>query len=273
MAATSVLTRAAWNDLLTRINNLAASPPAGCTALAALPLATAPHRWSGADITAARSKLIAICSTNVFNAPSTGVWMKSVIDELNTAIGKGWCKCQQACCVPNRSGTVQINPGGYSVTIPFSEIVEQYLYGYVSRDDMVAAMGSAVVANLEACLGAGGTTGQIIQYTQRHLHWTNCLYQDRWLDGSIRQVGDQDEYWFTCSNTDTTVLGSGWVPSLTSGSYAGGTSVGDHNYYDQPIGTGYNYDWQAGRYYETYWIGAFDVDAYVYDLSVTKVCP
>ncbi len=272
MAATSVLTIAAWNDLLTRINNLAASPPAGCTALAALPLATAPHRWSAADITVARSKLSAICSTNVFNAPSTGVWMKSVIDELNTAIGKGWCNCQQTCCVPNRSGTVQINPGGYYVTIPFSQIVEQYLYGYVSRDDMVAAMGSAVVANLEACLGAGGTTGQIIQYTQRHLHWTNCLYQDRWLDGSIRQVGDQDEYWFTCSNTDTTVLGSGWVPSLTP-SYGSGTTTGSSNYYDQPLGMGYNYDYQAGRYYETFWIGAFDMDAYVYDLSVTKVCP
>ena len=104
MAATSVLTRAAWNDLLTRINNLAPSPPAGCKALDALPLATAPHRWSAADITAARSKLSAICSTNVFSAPSTGMWMKSVIDELNTAIGKGWCKCQQACCVPNRPG-------------------------------------------------------------------------------------------------------------------------------------------------------------------------
>jgi hypothetical protein len=181
MAATSVLTRAAWNDLLTRINNLAASPPAGCKALDALPLATAPHRWSTADITAARSKLSAICSTNVFSAPSTGVWMKSVIDELNTAIGKGWCNCQQACCVPNRTGTVTINPGGYSVTIPFSEIVTQYLYGYVSYDDMVTAMGSSVVANLAACIG--GPTGQIIRYTQRHLHWTNCIYQDRWLDG------------------------------------------------------------------------------------------
>ena len=39
MAATSVLTRAGWNNLLTQINNLAKNPPAGCTALAALPLA------------------------------------------------------------------------------------------------------------------------------------------------------------------------------------------------------------------------------------------
>jgi hypothetical protein len=34
-----------------------------------------------------------------------------------------------------------------------------------------------------------------------------------------------------------------------------------------------NYDYQANRYYQTFWIGAFDMDAYVYDLSVTSVCP
>ena len=271
MTATSVLTLAGWNALLTQINNLAKSPPAGCKALDALPLATAPHKWSGADITAARSKLSGICSNNVFTAPATGMWLKSVIDELNTAIGKGWCKCQQACCVPNRTGTVTINPGGYSVTIPFSEIVTQYLYGYVSYSDMVAAMGSDVVANLAACVG--GPTGQIIRYTQRHLHWTNCIYQDRWSDNNaIRQVGDQDEYWYTCSNTDSTVVGSGWVPSFAPG-YASSTATGSSNYYDQPLGMSTNYDYQANRYYQTFWIGAFDMDAYVYDLSVTSVCP
>ena len=271
MAATSVLTLAAWNALLTQINNLAKSPPAGCKALDVLPLATAPHKWSGADIAAARSKLSAICSTNVFTAPSTGRWLKSVIDELNTAIGKGWCNCQQTCCVPNKSGTVQM-PGGYSVTIPYSQIITQYLYGNIAYDALVEVMGSDVVAGLAACLSAGGPTGQIIQYTQRHLHWTNCIYQDRWIDGGIRSYNGNDEYSYTCSNTDTTVVGSGWVPSLTP-SYAGGTTTGSSNYYDQPLGMSTNYDYQANRYYQTFWIGAFDMDAYVYDLSVTSVCP
>jgi hypothetical protein len=270
MAATSVLTLAGWNNLLTQINNLAKNPPAGCTALAALPLAQAPHRWSVADITAARSKLSAICSTNVFNAP-TGIWKQAIIDELNTAIGKGWCKCQQACCVPNKTGTVPM-PGGYNVTIPYSQVLTQYLYGNVSYSDMVAAMGSDLVTGLAACLSAGGPTGQIIQYTQRHLHWTNCIYQDRWIDGGIRSYNGNDTYTYTCSNTDTTVVGSGWVPELAP-SYASGTTTGSTNYYDQPIETGYYYDYAAGRYYETFWLGAFDMDAYVYDLSVTKVCP
>jgi hypothetical protein len=272
MAATSVLTIAAWNNLLTQINNLAKSPPQGCKALDVLPLVTAPHKWSGADISAVRSKLSAICSNNVFNAPATGKWLRSVIDELNTAIRKGWCNCQQPCCVPQGSGTVRITPGGYSVTIPFSEIITQYLYGYVSYSDMVAAMGSGVVANLAACIG--GPTGQIIRYTQRHLHWTNCIYQDRWVDnGSIRQVGGQDEYWYTCGGSDSTVVSSGWVPTL-SPSYQSSTSVGSPNYYDQPMpGGGYNYDYQAGCWYETNWIGYFDVDGYVYDLSVTSICP
>jgi len=235
-----------------------------------LPLVTAPHRWSAADITAARNKLSAICSANVFNAP-TGIWKQAIIDELNTAIGKGWCKCQQACCVPNKTGTVPM-PGGYNVTIPYSQILTQYLYGNVSYSDMVAAMGSDLVTALAACIAAGGTTGQIIQYTQRHLHWTNCVYQDQWVGGGIRSYNGNDTYTYTCSNTDTTVVGSGWVPELAP-SYASGTTTGSTNYYDQPIGTGYYYDYAAGRYYETFWIGAFDMDAYVYDLSVTKVCP
>ena len=79
----------------------------------------------------------------------TGIWKQAIIDELNTAIGKGWCKCQQACCVPNKTGTVPM-PGGYNVTIPYSQILTQYLYGNVSYSDMVAAMGSDLVT------GSGG---------------------------------------------------------------------------------------------------------------------
>jgi hypothetical protein len=272
MAATYPLTIERWNGLLGRINALARNPPDGCDAVEELPLVTAPHKWSETDIAAARAKLGEICSTNSFDAPSTGKWLKATIDELEEAIENGWCGCEEErCCVPRGSGTVQINPGGYYVTIPFSQIVEQYLYGYVSYADMVAAMGEDVVAHLEECVG--GPTGQIIHYTLTHIHWVDCIYQDRWVDtGAIRQYGSQDEYWYTCSNSDSTVVGSGYVLSFSPG-YQSSTSVGSSNYYDQPIGMGYMYDYAAGRWYETYWIGAFDVDAYVYDLRVEYVCP
>jgi hypothetical protein len=273
MAAAYVLPLEAWNSLLERINGLATNPPEGCDPVEELPPVEAPHKWSETDITAARDKLVEICSDNTFSEPSSGKWRKAIIDELDAAIDNGWCNCgeEQPCCVPQGSGTVQINPGGYYVTIPFSQIVEQYLYGNVSYSDMVAAMGADVVTHLEECVG--GPSGQIIHYTLRHLHWTNCIYQDRWLDnGVVRQYGGQDEYWYTCSNTDATVVDSGYVPSFTPG-YQSSTSIGSHNYYDQPMGTGYYYDYAAGRWYETLWIGAFDVDAYVYELRVEYICP
>jgi len=273
MAAMYPLRLDAWNNILTRINNLALHPSEGCDPVAPLSLVAAPHKWSADDIAEAQDKLKEICSNNSFTtAFPGGKWRKLYIDELEEAIENGWCGCEEErCCVPQGSGRVQINPGGYYVTIPFSQIVEQYLYGYVSYGDMVAAMGSDVVAHLEQCIG--GPTGQIIHYTLTHLHWTNCIYQDRWIDtGAIRQYGLEDEYWYACSNTDSTIVGSGYVPSLAPG-YQSSTSTGDHVYYDQPIGMGYYYDSATGRWCETNWIGAFEVDIYVYDLRVEYVCP
>jgi hypothetical protein len=259
MAATCPLTLEAWNGLIERINVLAANPPEGCDALDGLPLVTAPHRWSAADIAAARGKLVEICSNNVFNVPSTGKWLKAIIDELDAAIDDGWCDCQphEPCCVPGGS------QGANAVT--------QYLYGNITYEAAAAIIGTDAMAHLVECIGGPG--GQIIHYTLRHLHWLNCIYQDRWVDtGQIRQVGGQDEYWYQCSNMDSTVVGSGWVPALTP-SYQSSESAGSHVYYDQPISMGYHYDYAAARWYETLWIGAFDVDRYVYDLYVSYVCP
>ena len=273
MAATYVLTLDGWNGVLERINALATNPPEGCDAVDELPLVESPHRWSETDIAAAREKLNEICSNNVFDAPSTGKWLQAIIDELDAAVDNGWCNCEPTipCCVPQGSRTVQINPGGYYTTIPYSQIVEQYLYGNVSYSDLVAALGSDVVAHLEECVG--GPTGQIIHYTLRHIHYVNCIYQDRWVDGGIRTYGSEDTYILTCSGTDSTVVDSGWVSSLAHGSYASSTSAGSPNNYDEPMCGGYMYDYSAGRWYQTCALGYFDVDISVYDLYVSYVCP
>lgn len=271
MAATYPLTLEAWNGLLGRINALATNPPEGCDAVEALPLVESPHKWSETDIAAARAKLNEICSNNVFSAPSAGRWLKAIIDELDAAIDNGWCNCEEEgrCCVPQGSGTVQINPGGYYVTIPFSQIVEQYLYGYVSYSDMVAAMGSDVVAHLEECVG--GPNGQIVHYTLLRHRWTNCIYEDRWADDG-RLCFDRPEYWLMCGDEPAEVLESGYVPALAPG-YQSSTSTGDRTYFDQPINTGLHYDQYAQRYYYVWWTGTFDVMATVYDLRVEYVCP
>jgi hypothetical protein len=268
MAATYVLTLDGWNGVLERINALATNPPEGCDAVDELPLVEAPHRWSETDIAAAREKLNEICSNNVFDAPSTGKWLQAIIDELDAAVDNGWCNCEPTipCCVP--AHTLHGVPAGWSG----STVVTQYLYGNINYSQAAEYLGEDVMAHLVECVAPG--TGEIIHYTLRHIHWIDCIYQDRWVDNNaIRQVGGLDEYWYTCSNSDVTILDSGWVPSLTP-SYQSSTSVGSHNYYDEPMpGGGYHYDYQAERWYLTNWIGYFEVDSYVYDLYVSYVCP
>ena len=76
--------------------------------------------------------------------------------------------------------------GGYYVTIPFWQIVEQYLYGNVSYSDRSRRCWPTGWRTWWSAFA--GTSGQIIPHSYRHLHWTNCIYQDRWVDnGGIRQ--------------------------------------------------------------------------------------
>jgi len=117
MAALYPLRLDAWNNVLTRINNLASFPPEGCDPVDELPLVTAPHKWTVQDITAAQDKLKEICSDNTFTTASPGdKWRKLCIDELDEAIDNGWCDCEEPCCIPQGEGTVWINSpygGGY----------------------------------------------------------------------------------------------------------------------------------------------------------------
>lgn len=260
MAATYVLTIDGWNGLLEQINYLAQHPPEGCDPIAPLDLVTAPHKWSTADIQAARDKLMEICSDNVFYAPSTGKWRQEIIEELDEAISNGWCNCEpeMPCCIPNGQGTVWIEGpgGGYWVTIPYWQIVEQYLYANISYESAAAALPEGVMARLVECVAG---MQLFIPHSLHHDHWVNCLYQDRWVDdGSNRN----DEYWQTCQTdpTETTYLGA--VPALAP-NYHGSVSVGPHNY-GHPMLMQYLYDYIAQRWYGVWWVGTFEVDSYSY---------
>ncbi len=264
MAATAVLSLDAWNDLLGRINALVANPPEGCDPLQELPLVQAPHKWSETDISQARAKLTEICSDNVFHAPSIGKWRQEIIDELEEAIDKGWCNCEPEipCCIPQGSGTVWMEGpgGGYWVTIPYWQVIEQYLYGNIDYSQAEAALPDGVMARIVACYP--GSSGNI-SHSYHHDHWGNCVYQDYWTDGSKRG----DEYWNTCSNTESEVTDLGRLPSISS-SYGGGTVVGDTNYYGSPMFCSqWMYDYIEGRWYQSCWIGYFEVDAYWYDFA------
>lgn len=274
MAALYPLTLDAWNSLLGRINNLASWPPEGCDPVAELPLVTAPHKWTVQDIAAAQDKLKEICSDSTFTAPVPGSpggkWRKLYIDELEAAIDNGWCNCepQLPCCIPYGQGTVWIDGpgGGYYVTIPYWQVIEQYLYGNISYGAAEAALPEGVMAHLVQCYGSGQG---YIAHSYHHDHWVNCVYRDRWVEGGWRG----EEYWLTCSNTDSEVTYLGRVPALAS-SYRSNTVVGPTSYYD-PFCGAYQYDYIEHRWYQSCQIGGYDVDVYWYYFSYWSLfqCP
>ncbi len=276
MAALYPLTLDAWNSLLGRINSLATYPPEGCDPVAPLSLVSAPHKWSARDIAAAQDKLKEICSDNTFTTPTAGVpggkWRKLYIDELDAAIDNGWCNCepQLPCCIPNGQGTVWIEGpgGGYYVTIPYWQVIEQYLFGNIDYGAAEAALPEGVMAHLVECYGSGQG---YIAHSYHHAHWVNCVYRDYWLDNGAPRG---DEYWSTCGEDPDEVTYLGRVPSLAS-SYGSSTSVGSTTYYDQPMFTQYLYDYIEHRWYESRWIGYFEVDAYWYYFSYWSLfqCP
>jgi len=271
MAATYVLSIDAWNGLLGDINYLAEHPPEGCDPVAPLELVTAPHKWSETDIAAARDKLTEICSENVFYAPSTGKWLEAIVDELWDAIDNGWCNCEPEipCCIPNGQGTVWIvGPGGgYYVTIPYWQVIEQYLYGNISYGAAEAALPEGVMARIVECYPGSSA---FISHSFHHAYWVNCVYQDYWLEGGARG----EEHWSTCSNYPDEVTYLGRLPAIAS-SYQSSTVVGSTNYGSYPWTCQYHYDYIEGRWYQTCQIGYFEVNAYWYYFSYWNLfmCP
>lgn len=266
MAALYPLTFDAWNSLLGRINNLASWPPEGCDPIAQLPLVTSPHKWTVQDITAAQNKLKEICSDNTFTTPVPGApggkWRKLYIDELEAAIDNGWCNCEPPipCCIPYGQGTVWIEGpgGGYYVTIPYWQVIEQYLYGNISYGAAEAAIPDGVMAHLVECYPGSGA---FLAHSYHHLHGVGMVFQDVWLEGGNRG----GEYWEDGGTDPEEVTYLGRVPAIAS-SYHGSYVQGATNYYG-PIGMGYHYDYIEQRWYETFLIGGFDRDWYWYYFS------
>ena len=98
----------------------------------------------------------------------------------------------------------------------------------------------------------------------------NCVYQDSWIDGGNRG----DEYWSTCSNTETEVTYLGRLPAIAS-SYGSSLVNGGTNYGSYPWTCGYHYDYIESRWYQTCQIGYFEMDAYSYYFAYWNLfsCP
>lgn len=93
----NILTRDAWNGLITDINALAVAPPAGCSALDTLPLVDENHIFTRDDIFDARNKLSQMCFGAFVTSPLV-FWLQNHITEIETAIAEGWCNCEFTGC-------------------------------------------------------------------------------------------------------------------------------------------------------------------------------
>ena len=91
-----------WNDLLAQVNEVLMNPPAGtdCEELniTPLPLVDPGHKWSAADIQAARSKIIQTCESIQFEELLMfgDKWRAAVVNELQTKLLDAWCNCSDA---------------------------------------------------------------------------------------------------------------------------------------------------------------------------------
>ena len=81
-----------WNDIIQQVNDLAQNPPDGCDPLEPLEEVEAPHKWSADDIQQVQDKLKQVCHDNTFS-DIPDLWKQDTIDEINDAIGQGWCEC------------------------------------------------------------------------------------------------------------------------------------------------------------------------------------
>ncbi|MEN6367680.1 MAG: hypothetical protein ABFC88_12790 [Thermoguttaceae bacterium] len=105
-----------WNDIIRQVNELAQNPDDGCDPQDELEEVEENHIWTSGDIEDVRDKLMAICNENEFNADTT-LWKQDIIDEINDAIGKGWCNCcdadeQEPIVIPLLDGAGTLWPGG-----------------------------------------------------------------------------------------------------------------------------------------------------------------
>jgi hypothetical protein len=268
MAATFPLTLAGWNEILTRINNLAANPPEGCDALATIDLVFDPHKWSTNDIQVARNKLTAICSDNAFPSSDSGRWLASIIDELNDAIDAGWCNCEEEipCCVPQGTVTYREYGSDYDVTTPLWQCLESYLMGLVDYSVIANALPTGVMAALEVCVG--DPANELIYHWASHTWWTEVQKKAFWASGGLRT--DLEPYWQTYSADQTEIVDEGYLTSI-SASYVNSVSYGSESAFPWEQCDGWILDPGSGMFYHWCNVALREVNWYHYDFDI-KTC-
>ena len=108
-----VLTHAQWNDIIRRVNDLAANRPNGCPEFDPIPEVEPRHKWSWLDILVVQNRLYDMCNDNTFTTWSNK-WKQGFVDEINAAIERGWCGCED------------LWTGPYSIPFPAATATRNY---------------------------------------------------------------------------------------------------------------------------------------------------
>jgi hypothetical protein len=110
----SPFTRDEWNNIIDAVNDLGQNPPNTdlCEMPGLIPHVGPDHKWSVGDIETVRNALMQICPDNAFGSIGP-LWKGKILDEINSAIGNGWCGCDEdfecvECPYPKLSS---FNPG------------------------------------------------------------------------------------------------------------------------------------------------------------------
>jgi hypothetical protein len=108
-------TRENWNSLIRRVNALSQNPDSGCDPKDPLAEVGPDHRWTKADIEEVQNRLQEICEENQFTSPN--LWKQQIVDEINDAITKGWCGCEDEECLdmcPNAAPPAELYLGSWA---------------------------------------------------------------------------------------------------------------------------------------------------------------
>jgi hypothetical protein len=196
-----VLSRTKWNNIIRQINDLIAHKSADCPTLTPLTEVSPGHKWSLMDIWGAQNTLTAICKDNKFGPldPSRK-WKQVYLNEIRTAISKGWCGCGQW-------------TGPYRLDFPYQSAIRDEVQGtdswtisdisnYCQANSQIWPITGATTNHRwnevvywpaqDLQVGPAGITGRVAKFHVRGaISWSWVLRQ--WINGGFEDNSNAGE--------------------------------------------------------------------------------
>lgn len=93
--------RSQWNQLISQVNGVRASPPSNtnCDPLPPINELPANTIWRKSHVTEVQNALAETCSSIGFGSVPN-VWSQSILNEISSQLGNAWCDCEEDCGDP-----------------------------------------------------------------------------------------------------------------------------------------------------------------------------